>query len=131
MSGRSVPMPWLVVNVICQLLKRCTESASAYSGRSVAPWIHTTSAPSTRPIAEPPATPLVGRGQELATLQGCYRTAFGDPACVKMILDWSDAEMSQTLGIVPGTVRWRLSRARERLRELLPAWVTHPQKGEG
>ena len=50
---------------------------------------------------------------------------------MRYYLDWSDAEMSQTLGIVPGTVRWRLSRARERLRELLPAWVTHPQKGEG
>jgi RNA polymerase sigma-70 factor (ECF subfamily) len=50
---------------------------------------------------------------------------------MRYYLDWSDAEMSETLGIVPGTVRWRLSRARERLRELLPAWVTHPQKGEG
>ncbi len=27
-SGRSVPLPWLVVNVICQLLNRCTESAT-------------------------------------------------------------------------------------------------------
>ena len=26
-SGRSVPWPWLVVNVICQLLKRSSESA--------------------------------------------------------------------------------------------------------
>jgi hypothetical protein len=26
-SGRSAPLPWLVVKVICQLLKRCTESA--------------------------------------------------------------------------------------------------------
>jgi RNA polymerase sigma-70 factor (ECF subfamily) len=49
---------------------------------------------------------------------------------MRYYLDWSDAEASERLGDAPGTVRWRLNRARERLRQLLPPWVTHPQKGE-
>src|SRR5215211_1564321 len=31
-------------------------------------------------VAERPATPLIGRGEELATLQRCYREAFGEHA---------------------------------------------------
>jgi class 3 adenylate cyclase/tetratricopeptide (TPR) repeat protein len=31
-------------------------------------------------VAERPATPLIGRGEELATLQRCYRQAFGEHA---------------------------------------------------
>ena len=42
---------------------------------------------------------------------------------LRYYLNLSDEEMSQRLDCAPGTVRWRLSVARQRMRQLLPAWL--------
>lgn len=42
---------------------------------------------------------------------------------LRYYLEMGDAEMSEELDCAPGTVRWRLHEARERLRRLLPPWV--------
>ncbi len=42
---------------------------------------------------------------------------------LRYYLDLSDEEMSAELNCSPGTIRWRLSVARKRLRELLPPWM--------
>jgi RNA polymerase sigma-70 factor (ECF subfamily) len=42
---------------------------------------------------------------------------------MRYYLDLSDAEISQTLAVPPGTVRRRLHTGRKRLRDLLPSWV--------
>ncbi|PZS04369.1 MAG: RNA polymerase subunit sigma-24 [Candidatus Chloroheliales bacterium] len=45
---------------------------------------------------------------------------------LRYYLGMSEAEMSAQLDIPPGTVKWRLHAARQRLRSLLPAWL-HPE----
>jgi RNA polymerase sigma-70 factor, ECF subfamily len=45
---------------------------------------------------------------------------------LRYYLGMSEAEMVAQLEIPPGTVKWRLHAARERLRHLLPAWL-HPE----
>lgn len=42
---------------------------------------------------------------------------------MRYYLGLTDAEISARLDCTPGTVRWRLHRARERLRRLLPLWA--------
>ena len=42
---------------------------------------------------------------------------------LRYYLDMSDTEMSERLDCATGTVRWRLSVARQRMRQLLPAWL--------
>lgn len=42
---------------------------------------------------------------------------------LRYYLNLSDEEMSERLDCAPGTVRWRLSVARQRMRQLLPAWL--------
>ncbi|MEO8288923.1 MAG: RNA polymerase sigma factor [Chloroflexota bacterium] len=42
---------------------------------------------------------------------------------LRYYLELSDAEMSTRLECATGTVRWRLHTARQRLKQLLPAWV--------
>lgn len=44
-------------------------------------------------------------------------------------LGLDEAEMSLRLAVQPGTVKWRLHRARERLRKLLPAWLSGEAEG--
>ncbi len=43
---------------------------------------------------------------------------------MRYYLDLSENEMAEQLKIAPGTVKWRLHAARERMRQLLPAWLT-------
>ncbi len=43
---------------------------------------------------------------------------------LRYYLGLSDSDMSSRLAIQPGTVRWRLHVAKQRLRELLPAWIS-------
>jgi RNA polymerase sigma-70 factor (ECF subfamily) len=43
---------------------------------------------------------------------------------MRYYLDLSDAEIARRLDVPPGTVRRRLHDARQRLRQLLPAWLT-------
>lgn len=50
---------------------------------------------------------------------------------MRYYLDLSDAEIAQTLGVAPGTVRSRLHNGRKRLRELLPSWVRHWAEDQG
>jgi RNA polymerase sigma-70 factor (ECF subfamily) len=45
---------------------------------------------------------------------------------MRYYLDMSEAEMAHRLNCPPGTVKRRLYDARQRLRRLLPAWVSHP-----
>jgi RNA polymerase sigma-70 factor (ECF subfamily) len=40
---------------------------------------------------------------------------------MRYYLDMSEKEMTERLAIAPGTVKWRLHTARERLRQLLEA----------
>ncbi|HEX9988245.1 MAG TPA: sigma-70 family RNA polymerase sigma factor [Chloroflexia bacterium] len=47
---------------------------------------------------------------------------------MRYYLDLSDTEISNRLGVPHGTVRRRLHDARERLRHLLPTWITQPIK---
>ncbi|MEO8288278.1 MAG: sigma-70 family RNA polymerase sigma factor [Chloroflexota bacterium] len=42
---------------------------------------------------------------------------------MRYYLGLTDAEISERLDCTPGTVRWRLYAARERLRRLLPSWA--------
>lgn len=42
---------------------------------------------------------------------------------LRYYLDLSDEEMSAQLNCSPGTIRWRLSVARKRMRDLLPTWL--------
>ncbi len=42
---------------------------------------------------------------------------------MRYYLNMSDTEMSERLDCATGTVRWRLSVARQRMRQLLPAWL--------
>ena len=44
---------------------------------------------------------------------------------LRYYLDLSEAEMAERLDCPPGTVKWRLHAARQRLRRLLPVWL-HP-----
>ncbi len=46
---------------------------------------------------------------------------------LRYYLNMSDAEMSERLDCATGTVRWRLSVARQRMRQLLPAWIDHKE----
>ncbi len=43
---------------------------------------------------------------------------------LRYYLGLSDEEISQQLNCAPGTVRWRLSVARQRMRQMLPDWLT-------
>ncbi len=43
---------------------------------------------------------------------------------MRYYLGMSESEMSRELDCSPGTVKWRLHAARERMRQLLPAWLT-------
>jgi RNA polymerase sigma-70 factor (ECF subfamily) len=45
-------------------------------------------------------------------------------------LGMTDADIAHRLDIAQGTVRWHLSIARQRLRQLLPAWITSPAGDE-
>jgi RNA polymerase sigma-70 factor (ECF subfamily) len=42
---------------------------------------------------------------------------------LRYYLDLSESEMAERLAVPPGTVKSRLSSARHRLRQLLPAWI--------
>ncbi len=42
---------------------------------------------------------------------------------LRYYMGMSEAEMAASLDIPPGTVKWRLHAARERLRHILPAWL--------
>jgi RNA polymerase sigma-70 factor, ECF subfamily len=46
---------------------------------------------------------------------------------LRYYLNMSDAEMSERLDCATGTVRWRLSVARQRMRQLLPAWLDNKE----
>jgi RNA polymerase sigma-70 factor (ECF subfamily) len=48
---------------------------------------------------------------------------------LRYYLDLSESEMAERLAVPPGTVKSRLHSARERLRQLLPAWV-RPERDE-
>jgi RNA polymerase sigma-70 factor, ECF subfamily len=56
------------------------------------------------------------------------RLSAGQRAAIVMryYLDLTDVEAASRLQVPPGTVRRRLHDARERLRHLLPAWITQP-----
>lgn len=45
---------------------------------------------------------------------------------LRYYLDLNDTEVASRLHVPPGTVRRRLHDARQRLRQLLPAWITQP-----
>ena len=47
---------------------------------------------------------------------------------MRYYLGLSDIEISTKLNSTPGMVRWRLHRARKRLRDLLPAWASPNSK---
>ncbi len=49
---------------------------------------------------------------------------------LRYYLDMSEADMSDRLECPPGTVKWRLHAARERLRRILPAWVGRAEEDE-
>ncbi len=42
---------------------------------------------------------------------------------MRYYLELSESEMSSAMNCSPGTVKWRLHNARQRMRQLLPAWV--------
>jgi RNA polymerase sigma-70 factor (ECF subfamily) len=46
---------------------------------------------------------------------------------LRYYLDLSEAEMAERLDCPPGTVKWRLHAARQRLRTLLPTWLQPSQ----
>jgi RNA polymerase sigma-70 factor (ECF subfamily) len=55
----------------------------------------------------------------LGRLSPAQRTAI----VLRYYLDMSEGEMVARLGAPPGTIKWRLHAARQRLRHLLPGWV--------
>ena len=85
------------------------------------------------------AAPLVSRAPDLDDLLAAAETKEAIWAALEQLtpaqraaivaryyLDLSDTETARRLDCPPGTVRRRLSDARQRLRRLLPAWVSQP-----
>ncbi len=64
-------------------------------------------------------------GEALGRLTPGQRSAI----VLRYYLDLSESEMAERLAVPPGTVKSRLNSARQRLRQLLPAWV-RPERGE-
>lgn len=79
------------------------------------------------PSAEAALDDLIAEGEtNQAIWEALGRLSPGQRSAIVMryYLGLSDSDMSSRLDIQPGTVRWRLHVAKQRLRVLLPAWIS-------
>jgi len=111
--------PWFLRCVINDTLKLVTRQRRSVSLDSFA--LLTSTAPSPDELASTAET-SAEIWAALGRLSADQRAAI----VFRYYLGMSEAEMSAQLDIPPGTVKWRLHAARQRLRHLLPAWL-HPE----
>ncbi len=79
-------------------------------------------------VAQPHATEDRARDLDLEAALSTLNDAHRAVIVARFYLDWSVAETAEALGVAPGTVKSRLSRGLEQLRDVLEA---APEDGEG